>query len=221
MEKQDEIIHRAIEAAAILGSLAVAVATYGATAGSTAELVGYIFGYELVLAGLANAVTWSCTNFDQNTVILSQCVNQGTLKAENDCNIGGFVGVMHEYGMINKCLNLGGIEATEKSSYGQVTTTARNRCEIEECVLAGGKSWNGYDVDKKKSSADMEGVYYWADGEVSDNTSNHSTNILTKEDLANPDTYQGLSLGDNGNHWIMSQCGDLTLPVPYRSIFME
>ena len=67
----------------------------------------------------------------------------------------------------------------------------------------------------------MEGVYYWADGEVSDNTSNHSTNILTKEDLANPDTYQGLSLGDNGNHWIMSQYGDLTLPVPYRCRFME
>ena len=221
MEKQDEIIHRAIEAAAILGSLAVAVATYGATAGSTAKLVGYIFGYELVLAGLANAVTWSCTNFEQNTVILSQCVNQGTLKTEKDCNIGGFSGVLHEYGIISECQNLGSIETTDKSSYGQITTTAKSKCIIRDCILAGGKTWNGYDVNKKKASADMSDIYYWADGKGSSNTSNASTNIKTKEELANPDTYKGLELGDNGKHWIMSQYGDLTLPVPYRSQFTQ
>lgn len=221
VEKVEDFIHKAVGAAITIVSIATSIATGGAAAGTTAATVAKIIKYTCTLTKFANNISCSTTDFDQNTVILSQCVNQGTLKAENDCNIGGFVGVMHEYGMINKCLNLGGIEATEKSSYGQITTTAKNRCEIEECVLAGGKSWNGYDVDKKKSSADMEGVYYWADGEVSDNTSNHSTNILTKEDLANPDTYQGLSLGDNGNYWIMSQYGDLTLPVPYRCRFME
>ena len=220
-EKVDEIIHWTVFAATIAGSIVATIATGGAAAGSTVAIIGSVVQYTCMLGGLANSISWSCTNFDQNTVILSQCVNQGTLKAEQDCNLGGFVGVMHEYGIISESLNLGSIEATENSSYGQATTTAKGKCEIEDCILAGGKSWNGYDVDKKKIGADMVNIYYWADGEVSDNTSNHSTNILTKEDLANPDTYQGLSLGDNGNHWIMSQYGDLTLPVPYRCRFME
>jgi ABC-type multidrug transport system fused ATPase/permease subunit len=220
-EKVDEIIHWTVFAATIAGSIVATIATGGAAAGSTAAIIGSVVQYTCMLGGLANSVSWSCTNFDQNTVILSQCVNQGTLKAEQDCNLGGFVGVMHEYGIISESLNLGSIEATENSSYGQATTTAKGKCEIEDCILAGGKSWNGYDVDKKKIGADMVNIYYWTEGEVSSNTSDYSTNINTKEDLGNPNTYQGLSLGDNGNHWIMSQYGDLTLPVPYRCRFME
>ena len=221
MEEVEDRIHSAVSTAVTIFSVAAAIASMAATAGTSIATIAQIVTYTCSLTKLANNISCSVADFDQNTVILSQCINQGTLKAERDCNIGGFVGVMHEYGMINNCLNLGGIEATGNSSYGQLTPTAKKRCEIGECVLAGGKSWNGYDVDKKKSSADMENIYYWADGEASDNTTKYSTVIVTKEDLANPDTYQGLSLGDNGNHWIMSQCGDLTLPVPYRCRFME
>ena len=220
-EELDEFVHRAINVATIIGSVLVSLATYGATAGSTEKLIGYIVSYELVLAGMANTVLWSCTNFEQNTVILSQCVNQGTLKTGQDCNIGGFSGVLHEYGIVSECLNLGAVEATDKSSYGQITTTAKSRCSFEDCLLAGGKSWNGYDVSKKKTGASMEDIYYWADGKDSSNTTDFSTNIKNQEDLANPDTYKGFSLGDYGNHWIMSQFGNLTLPVPYRSKFMK
>ena len=221
MEKVDEIIHWTVFASTIAGSIAISIATGGAAAGSTAAIIRNVVKYTCALAGVANAVSWSCTNFEQNTVILSQCVNQGTLKAEKDSYLGGFAGVLHEYGIVSECLNLGSIEATDKSSYGQITTTAKSKCEIEDCILAGGKSWNGYDIDKKKIGADMDNIYYWADGKGSSHTTNSSTDIKTKEDLANPDTYKGLSLGDNGNHWIMSQYNDLTLPVPYRSRFME
>ena len=91
---------------------------------------------------------------------------------------------------------------------------------MEDCVLAGGTSWNNNDVHNVNSSAKVSGIYYWTDGNFPFAWGIYSTPITYSDDLANPKTYKEFSIGDKGNHWIMSQYGDKTLPVPYKSRFM-
>ena len=63
--------------------------------------------------GGVNAIVEGATDYQNNAVIISQCVNMGRVKADNASRIGGIVGHMQQYGIVKDCLNGGRYEATQ------------------------------------------------------------------------------------------------------------
>ena len=118
-------------------------------------------------------------------------------------------------------MNTGAIVDANDRNAAQLTYELRNGSIVEDCILAGGKSWNCVDIVSINSSAKVSGIYYWTDGYTPTNTQNYLIPVLLSDDLARIDTYTELSIGDKGNHWTMSQYDNLTLPAPYKSRFME
>ena len=220
MEEQDELIHSAVGSACMIVSGVCFISSL-ALSGGTPLLIVKILATVNAPISIANNLTKSCTNFEENTVVISQCINTGNLQCGTGSNVGGFVGQLNEYSVISECLNTGAIIDTNERNAAQLTPDIKHKSIVEDCVLAGGKSWNFIDVVNKNSSAEVSGIYYWTDGYTPIESSEYSTLLVSKDDLANPDIYTTLAMGERGNHWIMSQYGDLTLPVPYKSRFTE
>jgi hypothetical protein len=220
-ERQDEKIHSSIGSACVIVGGVCLIASLVLPTGSTAMIITKILATVNCSVVIANNITCACTDFEENTVIISQCVNTGTLQCGTESRVGGLVGQLNEYTVISESLNTGAIVDAENRYAAQLTPELKLDCRVEDCLLVGGKSWNYKDILEAKSSAEVSGIYYWTDGYTPIENSTYSTLIVSKDDLANPDIYTTLSMGERGNHWIMSQYGDLTFPVPYKSRFME
>lgn len=220
MEKTDTWVH-----AALSGVCFVAGLTCGGIASlpafGTSAAVLRLLSASCTALTIANCVTWSCTNFAQNTTIVSQCVNSCTLQGEEKSSIGGLVGMMNEYSILTESLNLGSITDSSNRDFGQITTKAKSRSIVEDIVLVGDESWDHKDMESYSSSAQIADIYIWTDGVMPLAAPYYATFIRKQEDLGDEKTYKGLSLSDSNPHWIMSQYGDLTIPVPYRSTFAE
>lgn len=222
MEKQDQIIHSAVgSACVIVGGVCFISSLVLSAGGGTPLLIVKILATVNASTSIANKITKNCTNFEENIVVLSQCINTGTLQCGKESIVGGFVGQINEYGVISECLNTGAIVDANDRNAAQLTPEIKIESIVEDCVLAGGKSWNYIDIVSMNSSAEVSGIYYWTDGYTPSTSNTYSIPVISTEDLARPDTYTELSIGDRGNHWTMSQYGNLTLPVPYKSRFME
>ena len=222
-EKQDEKIHSSIGSACMIVGGVCLFASFVLPAGSTAMIITKILATVNCSVVIANNITRATTDFEENTVIISQCVNTGTLQCATESHVGGLVGQLNEYAVISESLNTGAIVDATNRYAAQLTPELKSDCRVEDCVLVGGKSWNYKDILEAKSSAEVSGIYYWTDGYTPAPVENskYSTLIVSKDDLATPDIYTALAMGERGNHWIMSQYGDLTFPVPYKSRFME
>ena len=220
MEQQDQLIHSAVGSACMIVSGVCFISSL-ALSGGTPLIIVKILATVNAPISIANNLTKSCTNFEENTVVISQCINTGNLQCGTGSNVGGFVGQLNEYSVISECLNTGAITDTNGRNAAQLTPDIMNESIVEDCVLVGGKSWNYIDVVNMSSSAEVSGIYYWTDGYNPSNTYEYLIPIVLSDDLAKVDTYKELSIGDRGNHWTMSQYGNLTLPVPYKSRFTE
>ena len=220
MENQDDLIHSAVGGACMFVS-GICFVSALALSGGTPLIIVKVLATVNAPISITNNLTKSCTNFEENTVIISQCINTGTLQCETEGRVGGFAGQLNEYSIISECLNTGAIVDANDRNAAQLTPEVEHESIVEECVLAGGKSWNYTDIVSVNSSAEVSGIYYWTDGYTPSETKEYLIPVLLSDDLAKPDTYSELSIGDRGNHWTMSQYRNLTLPVPYKSIFME
>ena len=220
MERDDQEFHSAISSACMIVSGVCFVASL-ALSGGTPLIIVKILATVNAPVSIANNLTLACSDFEENTVVLSQCINAGALQCGIESSVGGFVGKLNEYGVISECLNTGAIVDANDRNAAQLTYELRNGSIVEDCILAGGKSWNYVDIVSINSSAKVSGIYYWTDGYTPTNTKEYLIPVLLSDDLARIDTYTELSIGDRGNHWTMSQYDNLTLPAPYKSRFME
>ena len=84
---------------------------------------------------IANNLTKSCTNFEENTVVISQCINTGNLQCGTGSNVGGFVGQLNEYSVISECLNTGAIVDANDRNAAQLTPEIKIESLVEDCVL--------------------------------------------------------------------------------------
>ena len=127
----------------------------------------------------------------------------------------------NEYTIISESLNLGSIAESSNRDFGQITTKAKSRSIVQDIVLLGDKSWDNKAIESLSNDANVSDVYIWTNGETPIAVPYYSTIIYTPDELGNEKTYKGLSLSGSNARWIMSQYGELTIPVPYRSEFAE
>ena len=81
----------------ILG--AAATGGFSVVVGAATATVGIVGGI--------NSVTKAATNYDANTLVISQCFNYGKVDGAAVSNSGGIVGRMADYSKISNCLNGG------------------------------------------------------------------------------------------------------------------
>jgi hypothetical protein len=220
MERDDEEFHSAMGSACMIVSGVCFVASLALSGGNPLIIVKTLATVNAIVS-IGNNITQAYSDFEENTVVLSQCINAGALQCGIESSVGGFVGKLNEYGVISECLNTGAIVDANDRNAAQVTYELGYGSIVEDCILAGGKSWNCVDIVSINSSAKVSGIYYWTDGYTPTNTKEYLIPVLLSDDLARIDTYTELSIGDKGNHWTMSQYDNLTLPAPYKSRFME
>ena len=220
METVDTWVRRAISGVCFVAGLTCGAVAALPAFGTSAAI------YKLLSAtcstmSIVNSVSWACSDFAQNTVLISQCVNSSTLQGAEDSSIGGLVGVINEYGVIVKSLNLGSIAETSKRDFGQITPKAKSRTRIGEIVVVGDKSWDHTAIQTYSNSSEVGAIYIWTNGEKVANLSQHANYINKEEDLSDPDTYWGFSMTGSKAHWTMTEYGELTIPVPYKSEFVD
>lgn len=220
METVDSWVHRAITGVCFIAGMSCGAIAALPAFGTSAAILK-LLSATCTTVTIANSVSWSCTNFAQNAVLISQCVNSSTLQGAEDSSIGGLIGVMNEYGVVTESLNLGSIAETSNRDFGQITPKGKSRTLIEDIILVGDASWEHIAMQTCSSSADVHSVYVWTNGETAINLSETANYINTEEELSDPETYYGFSLNGSNPHWTMSKYRELTIPVPYKSTFVD
>ncbi len=165
VEHTREIVAECIGGVCLVAGTVASIGAMVASGGTAAALI--TVGVATSVVGGVNAIVKTCTEFENNTVVISQCVNSGNLKA-ND-RAGALVGSLQDASEIRDCLVIGSGTGSEKTFCGHFgkRATAR-RC------LNGGTGWNGHDtghdgtaVIRKDGAGASDGSFYeWNGGNI-------------------------------------------------------
>lgn len=190
LAKGKEIFHQVIGGVCIAVGTVASVGAMVATGGAAAPFV--IAGAAASFVGGVNAVWKTCAEFEENVVIISQCINSGTVIGSSD-RTGGLVGTLHEQSIITDCLNVGKGNGKVKPFAGHYDQFAG----CIRCVLAG-TDWDGHDI----GALQFGSAVVRRDGKGPDKVSYHITDqtyLIDGEELNNPKYYK-----DVDNDWDIS-----------------
>ncbi len=212
--KTNEIIHTVVSGVCITVG---AVATIGATVASGGAAAPFVVaGIAASLAGGLNAITKSCLEFEENVVIISQCVNAGNVSSNSGDKMGGLVGVLQDNSLLRDCMVTGNGSGKGNMFVGK----EGNKVKLNRVLsLAKPSTW----ADTLYRSSLHGAVIYnteapagWIGSFI------HFVN--TNEDIMNPATYTAVDpdwkIGTNTELWIFSG-GVQGYPVPGWSEMRE
>lgn len=224
--QKKEIVHTAVASACIvIGAVATIVSAIPSGGSSVLAAIttgASVIGTATAIAGGANSVVQSATAYGDNTVLVTQCVNRGTIRTTNQIDtynsyVGGIVGRMHDASLIRDCLNTGAHKGNN-ARHGQMAGGIGGGCEVYNSFAIGTtNSWNGFVGGYDQAlNMDMDGLYYYK------NTSNISTaydmgHVLSSEECGVISSYNGWSIGSDASKWIIQTETSPNYPVPNKS----
>ncbi len=217
--KIQAITHKAI-AGVCLGVTAVAVVGSSiATAGTSAAALLALAGATATFIGGMNAVIEGATDFQNNVVIVSQCVNMGTMQADQADHVGGIVGHLEQHGQVLDCVNASAYVGTSKGT-GGVIGRASSNSEIYRC-LSTGKGWKSTILHSYTGSTYGGQHRYYKDAFPDLTESDyHAARMLSAEELCNAGSYTPWDINNENSIWKVS--GDIgSFPLPFRSEMQE
>ncbi|MDE6717201.1 MAG: hypothetical protein K2J70_03320 [Muribaculaceae bacterium] len=185
IHQTNEIIHEVVSGVCIVVGAAAMIGGAIATGGAAVPFI--LAGTAASVAGGLNAITKSCLEFEENVVIVSQCVNAGNIHSKNgNANVGGLVGKLQDNSILRDCLNTGDGPGRGFPFAGSVGHSVSQQRLLS---LAKFNSWTDYNTvahEKGKVLWDPEA----SSKSVMDHWNNSSVKILTKKSEAiDPDTY--------------------------------
>lgn len=197
--KMQEILHTCVAGVAVVTSTVALVAGSIATGGTaTAFLVA---GSTAAIVGGANAIIKTCTEFEHNAVVVSQCVNAGVVSSSGNGRCSTIIGKMEDGCAVYDCLNTAQFSSDGNmfiGDYGMHCDMGRFislvACE-DTGALYGLDNVVMCDPDLKDGTADFIG----------------DMAFLSKDQMSNPSNFKWFTLGDNGR-WIIPAAG--AYPVP-------
>lgn len=209
-EETKETIHTAISYITMgVGAIATAVSAV-ATAGSSAVIIATAVGAVSTVIGGANSVWRGIDNFEENAVIISQCVNTGSISA-SDGKVGGIVAIMNSYCALYDCVNAGSGPGT----FGQqIVDDYGTNCSITR-NLAIGLSDTWEDDDNYGNSIyemDYSNFLFY----VNDDRCLDLTDIASEKVFKD----QGWNIGKTDAYWTITDA-DAPHPIPYKSEMIE
>lgn len=213
-----EIFHQVVGGVCIVVGTVATIGAMVATGGTAAPFV--IAGAAASFVGGVNAVWKTCAEFEENVVIISQCVNSGSVIGGD--RTGGLVGTLHEQSIITDCLNVG-------KGNGKVPPFAGHFDQLAGCIrcVCAGTGWDGHDIGNLQFGS---GVVR-RDGKSPDKISYHLTDytyLVDGKELNNPKYYKDVN-GDwdisesSSSFWMLSpfDTEEVQYPVPCFSMMRK
>lgn len=207
VEHTKEIVHQVIGGVCLVGGTVASIGAIVASGGTATAFV--VTGMAVGFVGGINAVVKSCSEFENNAVVISQCVNSGDIHGTHDS--GSLVGSLQDSAEMRDCLNIGSGTGSEKNFVGHYGT----RAFAARCISAG-KGLAGYDTGFngsgaiRKDGAGKDG--YSLDGSIIyiDGNSLNEASLYKKVDSS-------WDIGGNADsrwRWATLSADGLAYPVP-------
>lgn len=216
--RKKDLAHTVLSGIALGASViftAGAVISSFITGGATA--VAVFVGLNAVTSLMSGAVTISkaSTEFENNSVIVSQCVNAAQVTASSSELTGALVGELSDFGVVRDCLNT----ANGNGSGAHFVGTLGDRACLDRCVSLG-TDYDGF-VVKSKQMVDYNNLYiYHPNFDKTIKDFSHSVWYLCASDVDSAEIYDGLDIGDGENLWTIPT-SDNAFPIPFFSEMQE
>lgn len=214
VHKTNEIIHQ------VVGGVCIVVGTVasigGIIASGGAALPFVLAGVTASVAGGLNAITKSCLEYEENAVIISQCVNGGAISSNSGSQTGGLVGVLQDNSIIRDCINTGDGPGHGHTFVGK---GGSNIIQMRLLSLAKYSTWEKTKAPDTKHSM----AIYNPDAETPWDGS-HLRFVMSSKEIADPSTYNAVD-----EKWKINGANDLwkipsmsnSFPVPAWSEMRE
>ncbi len=214
-----EIVQKVIAGACICVATTAAIASGFVTGGTSTAIALTAIGSITAVIGGTNAIIEEATDYQNNAVILSQCINMGKVKADNSGRVGGIAGHLQQYCLIKDCLNAGSYEGSSTKT-GGIIGRGDSRYEMDRCLSVGNK-W-GYPTEQSSgdftSHSDLyyyETLYPWID----DNSINYLRG-LSIDELKDPGSYKNWDINGTNSIWHVTESTG-HFPIPHHSEMEE
>lgn len=126
-----EIAHTVISGVAIAVSTATFIAGTVASGGAATAVLAV--GTAATIVGGANALIKSCSEFENNAVVISQCVNAAPVTTDTSTTASSIAGKICDGVKVTDCLSTA---ETAEGALGIFTGTAGNHAEVIHCISA-------------------------------------------------------------------------------------
>ena len=224
-----EGIHATIAGICIIGGFIAAVGSGIVTGGTTTAAYLMAIGGISSIVGGANTIWKTCTDFEENAVIISQCVNSGYIESGNNYSdkAGGIVGQLHDYSIIRDCLNSG--NGNNSKGGGHFAGTTKVRTQVNNSLtIANIYGWYDiFDDTPPRGSYKAKNLYYCSNSE-----NQTSVPTITMAPQRKPSKYaDGLSNEEvekqsSYNNWDFTNCWIIptnsgSFPIPYKSEYQS
>lgn len=226
-ERKKEIVHKVVAGVCVLVSgitLVISAAGVVPSGGATAPLVAVIGGAFPSIIGGANAIIESTEHYTQNVVVVSQCVNTGTLDTRGTQHVGGLIGYAHQNCSFSNCLNAGKHTTTSGDQGGGVMSHASSACEVSNCLNVG-NGWSHPIVASTGKSTRFQHNYYFTteqggntmeQGSNEENGAAPSGQGLILQELCKPSNYTNWDIHTAQSLWTLTEW-DSYYPAPWNS----
>ena len=204
--KANEIIHTVVAGVAVVASTVAAIGATVATGGAATAFM--LAGATAAVVGGVNAIVKSCTEFEKNAVVISQCVNAAPVKSPGNGNCSSICGKICDGCVIRDCLSTAPVDSDR---YDAFAGGHSNHNEIFNCIAL--QTITGYSYD----SAYLYDNVFCDNSLSSGQYENYSNGCTVAADRMNDEsvyTPYGFRFG-TGESWIIPEGAGF--PIPSKS----
>ena len=183
------------------------------TAGTSEAAFVLVMGTMATITGGANAIIESCTDYENNVVVLTQCVSLADIKADSSDKVGGIAGHFQQYCYMSDCLNAGRYAGSSSNNSG-IVDDAEGLSEIRHCLNVGA-GW-GSPICGSHSHDCVFRHNYFFDELYTEFGSNDDMDGLSLTDLCSMSKFDSWSFSGDTPLWGLTEQSGY-FPIPLKS----
>lgn len=194
-------------------AIGATVASVVATSGAAAPFI--VAGTIAGVAGGACSISKGASDYTDNVVIISQCVNANSISCSNinDSDVGGIVGHLYDRGIVKDCLNTGDVP----NGFGHFIGRTGQKVEISNCLsLAPHPKYNDYFlINLLGANSSVDNLYFYSNDYI---TFDYNGTNLSSSEISNPNSFDNWDIGSSNELWnIPTITSGNTFPIPFTS----
>lgn len=221
-KKAEELTHNilsgiciCLSAIAIGAGIVASVASAGASVAVSIAAAGAI----VAVVGGSNSISKSVDNFTENAVVISQCVNMGTIDVagNNIRHAGGIVGHLQQSCQVKDCLNTGKM-ANDNNQTGAICGEADSNTDFTRCLNIGtGWKSSTYCLYNQTTQLHSKDLYYVYPENIDPNIGYDLGTKLSPLQACNVSSYKNWAIGtEESALWTIPE-SEKAYPIPFQT----